>query len=373
MSMNKLDLMEQRMELINQMKSILNRCKTEKRELLKVEDEEFHSLKEQVEQIDIQIINNRNKEIKKSKNMNSIFRNLKQNNIESQAELRAQLRKNGLEVADNEYILNVRAVSPTGGADLEPTQVADVMPQLAEQSFVAQAGGHVVSVPATFVIPTMDGMSLSWEDEDGEETTATGVSVNATKLELKRLSGAFACDKKMIDVVSPSLEAAIEQSIYNLIDAKTNEKIIDAISATTQTVTAASGETNYSVLTKAEGNLIANGVKPQNIVYLYSAKDLNMLKAVSRGNNQTRPVLDDDNTIGGHKAIASAYIPTGTVYCVDGTAIWLNMPYIGLLLDPYTLSSKGQSRIVVNAYGDANVANLNKYVAKCTITQTKSN
>ena len=369
--MNKLELMELRAEYLNQMSAILNRCKVEKRELLKVEDSDFQELRTKIEVLDKQIENN-NKKINKTKNMNSIFRNLKQNNIESQEELRTSLAKAGIQTANNEYILNVRAVSPTNGEDIVPTQVADVMPQLAEASFVALAGGHFVAVPADFVIPTMDGMSLSWEDEDGEETTATGASINATKLVLKRLSGAFNCDKKMIDVVSPSLEAAIEQSIYNLIDAKVNERIINSISATTLAVTGASGETNYSVLTKAEGNLVANGVNPANIVYIYSAKDLNMLKAVSRGNNQTKAVLDDEGLIGGHKAIASAYVPQGTVYCVDGSAIWANMPYVGLLLDPYTLSSKGQSRIVVNCYGDANVANINKYVAKCTITQTKS-
>ena len=42
--MNKLELLELRKNLLLQASNIVNRCKSEKRELLKVEDEDFQKL-----------------------------------------------------------------------------------------------------------------------------------------------------------------------------------------------------------------------------------------------------------------------------------------------------------------------------------------
>lgn len=360
--MNKLELLERRNNLIEEMKSILNRCKEQKRELLKVEDEEFCSIQKQINQIDNTIINNKNQNQKTK--MDSLFRNLK-NIGENQNEIKNEIRKAGLQVADNEVLINVRAVTPSGGDSTVATQVADVMPQLSEASFVARAGGHVVSVAADFVIPTIDGMGLSWEEEDGTDTTATASTINTTKLVLKRLSGAFPLDKKLVDVVAPSLESAIETSIYSLIDAKINEKVIKAAEATT-TVATANG---FDGLVEAEGKLLLANSNPSNIVYIYNPSDLAQLKAKGKKANEILEPILKDNEIGGHLAIASAFVTAGTVIAVDASMMWANVPYVGLISDEYTLAHKGQNRICVNVYADANIANVNKYAVKVTLVK----
>ena len=367
--MNKLELLEKRSNLINDMKAILNKCKEQKRELLKVEDEEFRNIQNQVEKIDNEI---NKKEIKSNtNNMNSLFRNLINANkgevSEMQTAIKNELRKMGQNIADNEIILNVRAVTPTGGENLVPVAVNDVAPQLVEQGFIARAGGHVVAIPSDFVIPTVDGMSLSWEEEDGEDTTATGSTIASTKLVLQRLSGAFTVDKKIFDVVSPSLEAAMTDTIYSLVDAKVNEKVVTAMEKSTATVTGATGASNYALLVEAEGKLLGNNVNPSNIVYIYNPSDLAKLKADSRKTNEATSILNKDNLIGGRRAIASSYVTAGKVIACDASQLWANIAYVGLIVDEYTLAHKGQNRICINAYGDANIANVNKYAVVVTL------
>lgn len=368
--MNKLELLEKRNDLINDMKAILNRCKEQKRELLKVEDEEFRNIQHQVEDIDNKIMTNKQNE-SNINNMNSLFRNLLQANkgelSDIQKEVKQELRRLGQNCADNEIILNVRAVTPTGGGDLVPVAVNEVAPQLAEQGFIARAGGHVVAIPSDFVIPTVDGMSLSWEEEDGTDTTATSMSIAATKLVLQRLSGAFTVDKKIFDVASPSLEAAITDTIYALIDAKVNEKAVKAMEKSTQTVTGATGASNYALLVEAEGKLLGNNVNPSNIVYIYNPADLAKIKADSRQTNEATSILDKDNLIGGRMAIASSYVTAGKIIACDASQLWANIAYVGLIVDEYTLAHKGQNRVCVNAYGDASISNVNKYAVVVTL------
>ncbi len=359
--MNKLELLEQRANLINELKSILNRAKIEKRELLKVEDTEFQSIRAKIEDIDKQITTDNNKDKKSNKNM-SFLRNLKNVNDENQSNLRSELRSFGMQIADNEYIM--RAGSPTNGEQIIPTEVADVQNQMAEMSFIATMGGNAVQVPAAFVVPTLDGMNLSWEEEDGTDTTATGISVNPTKLELKRLSGAFALDKKLANVAAPSLDGAVSNSIYSIIDEKVNEKLIGSMSAAT--LEASAGTTNYEKIVEAEGLL--KDAKVRSIVYLYNPKDLLKLKAVSKKTNELpSAIIDADGKIGGYQAFASSYVPAGTMYAVNPNSCWSNIAFIGLISDELTLAHKGQNRVCVNVYGDAAVSNLAKNVAKITL------
>ena len=359
--MNKLELLEMRKNLLSQASQIVNKCKSEKRELLKVEDNEFQKLISEISKIDEQISDNK-QEKNSNTNMKSFLRFLKNSDNEAQNSLRNELRKYGLQVQDNEYIM--RAGSPTNGDQIVPTEVSNVDEQLAEISFISAMGGNAVQVPASFVIPTLDGMSLSWEEEDGTDTSATAITVNPTKLELKRLSGAFALDKKLVDVAAPSLDGAVSNSIYSIIDEKVNEKLIGSMSGAT--LEATNGTTNFEKIVEAEGLL--KDAKVRNIVYLYNPKDLLKLKAVSKKTNELpTAIIDQDGKIGGYNTFASSYVPKGTMYAVNPSACWSNIAYVGLISDEFTLAHKGQNRVCVNVYGDAAVSNLAKNVAKITL------
>ena len=79
--MNKLELLETRKNLLSQASNIVNRCKNEKRELLKVEDNEFQKLINKISKIDDEI--NDNKQEKNSNtNMKSFLRFLKNSDNE---------------------------------------------------------------------------------------------------------------------------------------------------------------------------------------------------------------------------------------------------------------------------------------------------
>lgn len=361
--MNKLELLEKRNELIESMKSILNSAKVQKRELLIVEDTEFRSIQKQINNIDNQI-NNQNKT---NKNMNSLFRNLidasRGEEITGQAEIKTEIRKSGKEVADNSFVLNVRALTPVGGEALTPTNVMDVAPVLAEQSLIAKVGGHVIAVPADVVLPTLNRGTLVWES-DGVEVTNDNFAIASKKLTLQRLSGAFPLDKKMTKVVSPSLESAITDSIYKIIDEKINEKLLTNVATTVNVVSA--GTTNYDRLVAAEGILLGKNVNPDNCVYIYNPTDLSKLKASGKKANEiTEPILKD-GLIGGYRAFASSFVAAGTVLMLDATSLWANIAFVELQYDPYTLSAKGQDRIVINAFADTAIANTD-YAAKVTL------
>lgn len=366
--MNKLELLEKRNKLIEEMKSILNRCKEQKRELLKVEDEEFRNIQEQINQIDNTIINNNQNKKQTKTNMNSLFRNLisasKGEEIAGQNEIKNELRKSGKEVADNSYVLNVRAVTPASGEALVPTNVMEVASILAEQSLISKAGGHVVAVPADIVLPSLTKGTLSWEQEDGTETINDNFKIVSKKLTLNRLSGAFPLDKKMTKVVAPSLESAITDSIYKIIDEKVNEKLLKDVATTTNEVSA--GTTNYDRLVEAEGMLLSKNVNTSTCVYIYNPNDLAKLKASGKKANEiTEPILKDGQ-ISGYNAFASSFVTKGTMLFVDASQLWANIAFVELQHDPYTLASKGQDRIVINAYADTAIANAD-YAVKVTL------
>ena len=200
--------------------------------------------------------------------------------------------------------------------------------------------------------------------EDGTDTSATAITINPTKLELKRLSGAFALDKKLVDVAAPSLDGAVSNSIYSIIDEKVNEKLIGSMSAAT--LSASAGTTNYEKIVEAEGLL--KDAKVHNIVYLYNPKDLLKLKAVSKKTNELpTSIIDIDGKIGGYSTFASSYVPQGTMYALNPQACWSNIAYVGLINDEFTLAHKGQNRVCVNVYGDAAVSNMAKNVAKIAL------
>lgn len=364
--MNKLELLEQRNNLIESMKSILNNCKSQKRELLKVEDEEFKSIQNQINEIDRNIINNKNQN--KTKTMNSLFRNLilasKGEEIEGQNEIKAELRKSGKEVADNSFVLNVRAVTPIGGESLVPTNVMEVASILAEQSLISKAGGHIVAVPADIVLPQLSKGTLSWEQEDGTESVNDNFAIASKKLTLNRLSGAFPIDKKMSKVIAPSLESAIVDSIYKVIDEKVNEKLLADCQTTTNTVTA--GTNNFERLVEAEGTLLGKNVNTSSCVYIYNPGDLSKLKAAGKKANEITESILKDNQIGGYNAFASSFVKKGEMLFVDASQLWANIAFVELQHDPYTLASKGQDRIVINAYADTTIAN-SDYAVKITL------
>lgn len=355
--MGKLELLEKRKNYLSEMSNILNRAKTHKRALLSIEDKEFNELRSKVENIDKQLNqteNNTNININNTMKNQNLFRNLVNANKGEldQKEIKTQLRKSGVDIQENEYILNVRALTPTGGENLVETQVMELDPILAEKSIFAMAGGHYVSVPAEITLPNLNRGTLNWEN-DGDEVTNDNFSISATKLYLNRLSGAFPMDKKMTKVVSPTLEATISDSIYKLINEKVNAKFMEQVSGATVVT---GGTTSYENLVSAEGVLLGKNVSQSNLVYFYNASDLSKLKARGkRASEITEPILAD-NKIGGYPAFACNDVPAGKVLMIDSNAMWANIAYVGLILDPYTLASKGQDRIVVNAYGDTNIS-----------------
>lgn len=364
--MNKLELLEKRNGLIKTMKSILNNCKQQKRELLKVEDNEFRSIQKQINEID-NTINNNNQKTKQITNMNSLFRNLinasKGEEIDGQNEIKNEIRKSGKEVADNSFVLNVRAVAPTGGETLTPTNVMEVAAILAEQSLIAKVGGHIVAVPADIVLPSLNKGTLSWEDE-GADVTNNNFTITSKKLTLQRLSGAFPLDKKMSKVVSPSLESAITDSIYKIVDEKINEKLLTNVATTVNVISA--GTTNYDRLVEAEGMLLGKNINAENCVYIYNPADLSKLKASGKKANEITEAILKDGMISGYNAFASSFVAKGTVLMLDATALWANIAFVELQYDPYTLSAKGQDRIVINAYADTAIANAD-FAVKVTL------
>jgi len=365
--MTKLEALEKRSNYLSEMKGILSKAKNQSRALFPVEEKEFKQLRNRIENIDNQLkTKTNNKEKTETLNMKSSTFSFRKLKLASKGELdqkavKNEIRKSGQSVADNEYIMNVRAMTPTGGENLIPTQVTEVSPILAEESVIAKAGAKVVSIPADIKIPNLTGGDLKWAD-CGTDPANDNFTIGNIDLKLQRLSGYFPVCKSLSKVYSPSLEGAMETSIYNLIDEKMNERLFTSFSG----VTPVTGASSYEALVAAEGALLSAHVSESNIVYFYNPTDLAKLKARGKKAGEIQePILSDDKTIGGHPAYTSNYVPAGTVYAVDGTQIWENVAYVGLILDEVTNAHLGEDRLIVNVYG--NIAVNTTFVTAATL------
>lgn len=365
--MNKLEKIELRSSNLNKLNSIVEKAKEEKRELTESEVVEFRNLETEIRNIDNEI-DNKNKNTKKMDKF-SIFRAWNSSDYtEEQKEIRSYVNKSGISLVNNSIVLPFqRALTPGGAEAAIGTDVTDVQAQLTEASLINKMGGKFLAgLVSDFAIPSISNATLGWAG-DNTSSANMNASISAKVLKPKRLGGYIPVDKKLL-YQNSTVESALMETIYSLIDVKLSEALFGTsadtdrpaglFAGTGHTFSVASSAVTYANILSLEAKILENSVRAENVVIITTPAIAAKLKATAKSASGIyEPILKTDGKIDNYQVFVSNQVASGVIAMVDVNNLYAGVWAVELLRDETTLADKGQDRIVVNVYADATIGN----------------
>lgn len=366
--MNKLEMMEKRQAKLTEMNAIVERAKTEKRELIEPEKAEFESLENEIKEMDLELRNNKEKNTNKMEKF-SLFRSLKNHEIsDEQKQFRSYVAQSGIALAANSIVLPFeRALNPTGAESAIGVDVMDVQAQLTEASLINRMGGKFLAgLTSDFAIPSINNASLGWAS-DNTSSVNMNASISAKTLKPKRLGGYIPVDKKLL-LQNSTVESALMNTIYQLVDVKISEALFGTSAATDRPAglfTVASGATftvattavTYANILALEAKLLENSVNAANIVVITTPAIAAKLKATAKSATGIYEPILKDGKIDNYPVHVSTQVAAGTIAMIDVNSLYAGVWAVEIIQDTLTLADKGQDKLVVNCYCDATIGN----------------
>lgn len=366
--MNKLEKIELRSSNLNKLNEIVEKAKTEKRELTESEVVEFRNLETEIRNIDNEL-DNKNKNTKKMDKF-SIFRAWNSSDYtEEQKEIRSYVNKSGISLVNNSIVLPFqRALTPGGGEAAIGTDVTDVQAQLTEASLINKMGGKFLAgLVSDFAIPSISNATLGWAG-DNTSSANMNASISAKVLKPKRLGGYIPVDKKLL-YQNSTVESALMNTIYSLVDVKLSEALFGTsadtdrpaglFAGTGHTFSVATSAVTYANILSLESKILENSVSAENVVIITTPAIAAKLKSTPKSASGIyEPILNGkEGKIDNYQVFVSNQVASGVIAMVDVNNLYAGVWAVELLRDETTLADKGQDRIVVNVYADATIAN----------------
>jgi HK97 family phage major capsid protein len=360
---------------------------TETRQLNDNENIEVENIKKTIENIDLQIVEkrNENKKITIKNNNNTMNENFSLlNTIRSFCDRKdlTDLQKNVIEFGQKEirnaglsydgtfqipFEFRDIQVDATGkGVEAVSEQKFDILEPLRANLVFTQAGATLLpGLVGDVSIPVYGGATAAWATESGDTADGSGTFSEIT-LTPKRLTTQLIISKKFLNQNSPAAEAMLRNDLVRAVQGQLEATLLGtAAGSTTQPAGlfygasyTVSGTTSFSGVVSMETALANNNALQGSPVYLIHPTTVGIAKTTAKSVSGST-FLIENGTINGYKYITTTAMPAIN----DGkTAVFGNFSdYIignwgssyDITVDPYTLSTKGQVRIVINSYWDA--------------------
>ena len=382
--MNSVELRDKKAQLKKDAFEILEKCKTEIRDLSQEENEKITSIKTEVININEEL-RNLEKELdspeeltnKKEKHMNKEFRLIETINAiannrnldEAQSAVISkgaeEMRKAGLSfggqiqlpVAESRSAITVS----NEGEDVVETEFTNILEPLRAKNVLLQAGAkYLGGLVGDVQIPVMAASNVTWEGETADAQDGAG-TFSHVKLSPKRLTAYVDVSKQFLVQDSLDAENMIKNDIVNAINSKLEATILGTASGTTTTpegifypTTAATSVSAFSGLTALESDVEDANVLGE-CVYVMSNKAKAKFRNMSKSTKSTELVMEGGE-IDGTKCYNTSNI-TGNYFAYGdfSNLVIGQWGAIDLTVDPYTKAAAGQVRIVVNAFFDAKI------------------
>ena len=382
--MNSVELRDKKAQLKKDAFEILEKCKTEIRDLSQEENEKITSIKTEVININEEL-RNLEKELdspeeltnKKEKHMNKEFRLIEtinsiannRNLDEAQSAVISkgaeEMRKAGLSfggqiqlpVAESRSAITVS----NEGEDVVETEFTNILEPLRAKNVLLQAGAkYLGGLVGDVQIPVMAASNVTWEGETADAQDGAG-TFSHVKLSPKRLTAYVDVSKQFLVQDSLDAENMIKNDIVNAINSKLEATILGTASGTTTTpegifypTTAATSVTAFSGLTALESDVEDANVLGE-CVYVMSNKAKAKFRNMSKSTKSTELVMEGGE-IDGTKCYNTSNISGNYFAYGDFSNLVIGQwGAIDLTVDPYTKAAAGQVRIVVNAFFDAKI------------------
>jgi len=390
--MNKIEIRDKQATLKDEAIEIINKAKSEIRELTEDElntiskiKEQINALNQQLEEIEKEMFaesaDKTNTKNKRSMNFSLIksirdISNNKQLDNASQAVINAgaeEMRKAGLSYGGQIQIpvaeLRANEVTVSSeGEDVVETTFTNILEPLRAKNVLVKAGAKFMSgLVGDVQIPIMNPSQVGWAGEI-EEAADANVSFDNVKLTPKRLTAYVDISKQFLAQDSLDAEAMIKNDLLNAINTKLESTILGTDEGTaTKPAGLFSGLlTNFTTF---EGVCeLEAGVDNANVMgdcaYIVSNKAKANLRNMAKSTKSTELVMEHGEIDG------TPVYNTSNVGAEYGVAYgdWSNLVIgqwggIDLTVDPFSQATKGCVRVTVNFYVDAKVVRPNTIVA----------
>lgn len=381
--MTVLELQEKRLNLKNEMETIISGGKAEKRELNEEETRKFEDLKNEIAEIDKQLAEEEkrnaeladskenkikkteNRQMGKKKSLISMINDVVNNrafNEEIQAEqteARAEMAKSGLAPKGQIVLRGIAATIENHGKENVPEEKKALELEVRNRVVASQIGADWLGgLVGDVSIPKYSGSSVKWA---GETATAEAGDGTFSEITLKphRLTATVDVSKQFLlqdsgdaeALLISDLAAAVAEKLDQTIfgtgagDANTPAGIFNGVIAEGQLADA-----DYdSVLALEEGVELKNG---SDFVFVMNPKVKYTLKGKQMASGLQ--MVYSGSEVDGYKAIASNSVAEKAIACLNPKMLVIGQwGGIDILVDPYTKAADGQVRLVVNSYYDA--------------------
>lgn len=407
--MNSLQIKDKRAQLHNSANEIINRAKSEVRDLTDEETQTLNDYKEQIKELDeeLKALQNRlanlrfdtdedeeneenetpsndedtenneeeNKERSMKKEKFSLVRAIRSiaNNQQLDSLTQAVIAKGSEEARKAGIATQGQIVLPesraavtvaTEGVDVVATDLFDILTPLRSKNVLIQAGAKFMGgLVGDVQFPVMTANNVTWKGEVASAADGAGTFTNV-KLSPKRLTAYVDISKQMLVQDSLDVENVIRQDIINAINTKLEETILgngDGKEGGTSIVAPIgmrNGVTAATVADFADLCDLESDVEDANVlgecVYVMSNKAKAALRGMIKGTNGTGMVYEN-GSVDGTKAFNTSHLgSTNTVIYGDFSNLAIgSWGGIDITIDNFTQATAGKVRIVVNAFFDA--------------------
>lgn len=244
------------------------------------------------------------------------------------------------------------------GEDVVATDVMDVLTPLMSKQVLNELGARQLNgLVGDVIVPVMSSANANFVAETADATLDTSIGFSSVKLSPKRLSTVVAVSKQFIMQDGAGAEAAIRQNIIDSLAAKYQAVALGSAAGTatqpaglfyTTDVTEIS---DYEDLTEFEAAAEESNVL--DCKYLIAPKAKAALRNMARGASHVGNVFENGEVDGTQAISVSDVKDTYVAYgdfsnCILAT--WGGG--CDLVVDPYSLASSGQLKIVASVYVD---------------------
>lgn len=401
---NSVEIKDRKAQLKRKANEIIERCKSEVRDLQEDEKDELKLIKEEITDLNTQLAEleerlknlrfddedeeNEDKEVseddtdKENNTDNREKRNMKKKafslvrsirNIVNNAPMNdidtavinagnEQARKAGINFQGQIQLPSTRAaVTVTAeGEDVVATELFDILKPLRAKNVLAQAGAKFLTgLVGNVQVPVMSKSNVTWEGETTTAKDGAGAFSHVT-LSPKRLTAFVDISKQMIAQDSVDVESAIREDLVNAINSKLEETVLGAAAGTAtqpegifKTI-APTAVADFAALVNKESD-----VEDANVIgeckYILSNKAKAALRSMSKGTKSTQLVYEN-GSVDGTIALNTSNVAGKNYVYGDFSNLSIGAwGGVDLTVDPYTKAGDGMIRIVVNMYVDAKV------------------
>lgn len=379
--MNKLELMEKRSNLQEELSGIIAKGEAEKRELNEAETSRMAEIKAEMDSLDEEIrkVSEQEKEAakcgpnnkKKVKRMklteliSKVIENRAFSEDEQQmlTEARSEMAKSGINCSGQIALRTLNASTATKGKEAIATEKMPLEISARNAKVISKIGAtYLNGLVGNVSFPSYGSTKVGWKGENVLADNGEG-SFKEITLSPKRLTAVVEISKQLLAQTSDDVEALIINDINDALGEKLDETIFAGAESVADApkpisnvegikkVETAEAAKYADVLAMEQAVEEANGVVDES-VFVLSPSVKYAYKAVQTGNGL--PLVLDGENLDGYPYVSSNSVPKGSVYllCPKDLVVASFGNAVDITVDPVTKADQGMVRLIVNGYFD---------------------